>query len=53
MVAPCYEEARGNVGTFSCDNFPDVSELTKVNLVSNRWYVKNNFTNVFIFDLVF
>ena len=40
MVAPCCEEARGNVGTFSSEIFPDVSELTKGNLVSNRRYVK-------------
>ena len=38
MVAPCSKEARGNVGTFSSGYFSDVSEFTKVNLVSNRGY---------------
>ena len=39
VVVPCSKEARGNVNTFSSGNFPNVSELTKGNLVSNRWYV--------------
>ena len=39
VVAPCCKEARGNVGTFSSDNFSDVSELMKGNLVSNLRYV--------------
>ena len=42
MVAPCCEEAYGNVSTFSSDNFPDVSELTKGSLVLNCQYVKKN-----------
>ena len=41
VVAPCSKEARGNAGTFSSGDFSDVSELTKGNLVSNFWYVKN------------
>ena len=39
MVVSCSKYAHGNVGTFSSGNFSDISELTKVNLVSNRWYV--------------
>ena len=50
MVPPCSKEARGNVGTFSSGDFPDVSELTKGNLVSNCWYVKTYFANSFILD---
>ena len=52
VVAPCCEEARGNVSTFSSDNFPDVSELKKGNLVSNCRYVKTKFTDLFILDSV-
>ena len=39
VVTPCCKEARGNVGTFSSEDFSDVSELMKGNLVSNRRYV--------------
>ena len=49
-VALCCEEARGNVGTFSSDNFPDVSELTKGDLVSNPRYVKKYFMELFILE---
>ena len=53
MAAPCCEEACGNVSAFSSDNFPNVSELTKGNLVSNRQYVKKHFTDLFILDSMF
>ena len=39
VVAPCSEEARGNVSTFSSGDFSDVIELTKGNLVANCRYV--------------
>ena len=53
MVVPCCEEARGDVGSFSSDNYPDVSELMKGSLVSNRRHVKKHFTKIFILDSMF
>ena len=53
VVAPCSKEARGNVSNFSSCDFSDVSELTKVNLVANCWYVKKHFANVFVLDAMF
>ena len=52
VVAPCCEEARGNVSTFSSEIFPDVSESTKGNLVLNRRYDKKDFTDMFVLDLM-
>ena len=53
VVAPCSNEARGGVSTFSSGCFSDVSELTKGNLVLNCWYVKKHFANAFVLDAMF
>ena len=50
VVAPFSKEECGNVSTFSSGGFSDVSELTRVNLVANRRYVKKHFANAFVID---